>query len=272
MKTFRIGQLNLNNRDQLERLPLIAAAARHSKLDVLAVQELRDPQALMEALLPYGYIYSEFTEYRTVDGVPEYVGVISDHRLIRGNASVLANDDGFTCVTVELGQQRANIISAHFAWGNHSEAERLYQAERVDALAVEMAKEFPQAVTVLAGDLNAEPDYRSVRFLSGKDLSSDGSYSTLWTDAWETAGTKENEFTSRYSTNYQGRVTAFKVGIAYPGFLPDRRIDYIFTRGWNYGRVGCPVSFGYLSHPQGSELSDHDGIYADIMVDIAPAR
>jgi endonuclease/exonuclease/phosphatase family metal-dependent hydrolase len=268
VKTLRIGQLNLNNKAQEERLPSIAAAVAKAKIDVLAVQELINPQSLKDAFLPHGYVYSYFTEYLTHSGATEYVGFMSSERLNLSNATLTAAEEGFGLVTVKTHKTSLHIIAAHFAWGSHSEPRRLAQAEVVDSLALAALAEEP-GVALLAGDLNAEPDYRSIRYLSGKDLSADGKRSTLWTDAWVTAGTPANEFTSKHSTNSQGRVTAFKVGISYPGFLPDRRIDYILTRGWNYGREGSPVSFGLIADGDEPDLSDHEGIYADILLEIS---
>lgn len=268
MKTLRIGQLNLNNKAQAERLAIIAEAVIHSKIDVLAVQELLDPQTLKDAFLPHGYVYSYFTEYRTHSGKTEYVGFIGREKLNLSTATLLAAEEGFSLVTVKNGNTNLHLIAAHFAWGSHAEPKRLAQAEAVDSLALAALAEEP-GIALLAGDLNAEPDYRSIRYLHGKDLSADGRESTLWTDAWVTAGGPENEYTSKHSTNAQGRVTAFKIGISYPGFLPDRRIDYIMTRGWNYGREGCPVSFGYIaSNREDVTLSDHEGIYADVLLQI----
>lgn len=269
MKTLRVGQLNLNNRSQDERLSSIAEASDHSKIDILAVQELLDPQALKDAFLPHGYVYSHFTEYRTHSGKAEWVGFISRERLKLSTATLLAAEEGFSLVTVRNGKTNLHLVSAHFAWGSHSEPERLKQAETIDSLAIAINADEP-GIVLLAGDLNAEPDYRSIRYLHGKDLSADGLKSTLWTDAWVTAGTPANEYTSKHSTNAQGRVTAFQVGISYPGFLPDRRIDYIMTRGWNYGREGSPVSFGFIaSSHEDVTLSDHEGIYSDILLEIA---
>lgn len=268
MKTLRVGQLNLNNRAQEDRLATIAEAAAYSKIDVLAVQELLAPEALKDAFLPHGYVYSYFTEYRTHSGKVEWTGFVSRERLKLTTATLLAADEGFSLITVKSGKTNLHLISAHFAWGSHAEPQRLRQAEAIDNLAVAVPAEEP-GIVLLAGDLNAEPDYRSIRYLHGKDLSADGLKSTLWTDAWVTAGSPGNEYTSKHSTNAQGRVTAFQVGISYPGFLPDRRIDYIMTRGWNYGREGSPVSFGLISSPhEDATLSDHEGIYSDILLEI----
>jgi endonuclease/exonuclease/phosphatase family metal-dependent hydrolase len=267
LKTIRVGQLNLNNKGQLERLGRIASAVNNAKIEVLAVQELIDPQPLKDAFLPYGYVYSYFSEYRTHSGKTEYTGFISKERLILSNTTLDAAEESFSLVTIKIHRTSIHLIAAHFAWGSHAEPKRLAQAETVDTLALAAIAEEP-GIVLLAGDLNAEPDYRSIRYLSGKDLSADGQKSTLWTDAWMTAGTPANEYTSKHSTNAQGRVTAFQVGISYPGFLPDRRIDYILTRGWNYGREGCPVSFGLIGDEQEQDLSDHEGIYADILLEI----
>jgi hypothetical protein len=59
------------------------------------------------------------------------------------------------------------------------------------------------------------------------------------------------------------------VGIEFPELLPDRRIDYVWTYGWAYGRPGCPVamqrSFTDTTR-YGYPASDHYGLTVDFWV------
>ncbi len=270
MKTIRLAQLNANYYEQKSRLPILIEAIVNSKADFVALQEVTELEELTEALALRGYPHSVFSKLRNLRGEVEYVGYVGKYPLtavkIGGGFDVFT--DRICLATATVNEVDLNLFSAHFIWGGETEVQRAKQAELIELWASEVEKVKPSSVSLLAGDLNAEPDYRSIRYLSGKELSLDNSHGTLWTDAWVSAGSEDNAITNSHSTNVQGRATAFRSGIAYPGFLPDRRIDYIFVRGWRYGKIGSPVSFGYMTHPEGLEISDHDGIYADLLISL----
>jgi len=271
VKTVRLAQLNANYYEQKKRITTLVEAIVNSEADFVALQEVTEIETLKEELALRGYPYSSFSQLVNLRGGIEYVGYVSKHQLttLRGGESQEPLSDRICLASATVEGITLNLFSAHFVWGGDTELKRTQQAELVEKWAAEREKENPNSISILAGDLNAEPDYRSIRYLSGKELSLDNSHGTLWTDAWVTAGSPENEITNSHSTNAQGRATAFRTGIAYPGFLPHRRIDYIFVRGWRYGKLGSPVSFGYITHPEGIEISDHNGIYADLLISLS---
>lgn len=261
MKTVRIGQLNINNKNQSERIEELVRAFDFCDLDFVTIQELTEPIEFFDHSERYGYKHGSFLRLDNGDNV----GVLSRHAL-QEQTVLLSAHRSFTSIETRVHGRELNIISAHFPWGSDAEPKRCVQAEAIERLAQNYARQRPDSLTVLGGDLNAEPDYRSVRYLLGKEVSLDTRNSTLWTDAWSVCGSPSNEFTSKHSVNVQGRATAAAVGITDANYLPHRRIDYIMSRGWNYGRIGCAVKFDYIRSPKATELSDHEGIYADIMI------
>jgi endonuclease/exonuclease/phosphatase family metal-dependent hydrolase len=113
---------------------------------------------------------------------------------------------------------------------------------------------------VLGGDLNSEPTAASVRWLTGLDVQ-DGR-STLWVDAWRfgpgagCTSTASNPFSAR---------TAASVGITDPEQLPDRRIDYLFSRGYAFGRTGAITEAELLGDGPGKAFGDHYGVGATVL-------
>lgn len=122
-------------------------------------------------------------------------------------------------------------------------------------------------VIVLGGDFNAVPTGDAIRFMTGKGvgIANDGAY---WVDAWELLGSSDNEYTS-VPLNYWNRKTALATGTLIPELLPKRRIDYLLSFGWSYGKHGSPLSFSHsfdgLSET-GLPISDHIGLTADYWV------
>ena len=267
MRTVRLGQFNLlNSLQSEERFGAIAEAVRESGIDILAVQELIDVELFTRLMDEIGLTHRKLTRYR-VPGKDDYSGVYSRYPLSDSELDEAMAEHSITLARVSTPQGDIALFSAHFPWGSHSEPARTRTAEAVEAAAAKLPSE-ELLSTVLSGDLNADPEARSIRFLSGKEVSLDGERGALWTDAWAVAGSEENRITSDHSSNEFGKRTARGVGIALTEFLPPRRIDYIFTRGWTYGRIGGAVDFGRITHSSGVELSDHEGIWADILVEL----
>lgn len=155
-------------------------------------------------------------------------------------------------------------FNVHLAWGSREEV-RIKQVMQIDAEANLILKDKPNAVFVIAGDFNALDSSDSVRFLRGEKPHDD--YATLWTDAWVAAGNPENYVTSDSLGNLAAQ-TAFGAGIAYPSLIPDRRIDYIFVKGFAHGRNGTPLRFARWADSYLDEvsISDHYGIFVDLLV------
>jgi endonuclease/exonuclease/phosphatase family metal-dependent hydrolase len=119
-------------------------------------------------------------------------------------------------------------------------------------------------LAILTGDFNTLPGSDTNRYLNGLGAGANGGY-TFWTEAFALAGNPE-EATTVSAGNHWAQLTARSVGIEFPEMLPDRRIDYVWTYGWAYGRPGCPVamqrSFTDTTR-YGYPASDHYGLTVD---------
>jgi endonuclease/exonuclease/phosphatase family metal-dependent hydrolase len=159
------------------------------------------------------------------------------------------------------------VCSAHLSWGSAMEVERLEQAQLIDKVfnsygAVEPFREGGNGIlSFLGGDLNAVPDSSTIKWLKG--LTVENSQSTHWTDSW-IRGDSEG-FTSDNKNPLLTR-TAEGAGIGnwIEAPLPSRRIDYIFSRGFAFGRAGAPLESRLInSFDLDPFPSDHYGILAD---------
>lgn len=155
--------------------------------------------------------------------------------------------------------RRWRVTSTHLAWGSDAEGVRLEQLEYLDEMSAAAQRRSPQTVHVLCGDLNALPEGRAIRFMTGLDIGREGQ-GTQWVDAWAAAGTGGDGATSDPAL-VRAQISAQSVGIQRQDLLPRRRIDYVLVRGYAYGRPGCPLTCGVLP---GADASDHNGIVADL--------
>jgi endonuclease/exonuclease/phosphatase family metal-dependent hydrolase len=177
--------------------------------------------------------------------------------LTRGDYAVLAATTGQTLI----------IVSAHLAWGGDKEGTRLAQMTAIDGRVRALVSRYEDSspVAILAGDFNTLPGSDTNRYLAGQGAGTDGGY-TFWTEAFAVVGNPE-EATTVAADNHWARQTARGVGIEFPEMLPNRRIDYVWTYGWAYGRPGCPVamqrSFTDTTR-YGYPASDHYGLTVDL--------
>jgi endonuclease/exonuclease/phosphatase family metal-dependent hydrolase len=120
---------------------------------------------------------------------------------------------------------------------------------------------------ILAGDLDAEPDAASIRFLAG--LQSLGGTSVRYRDAW--AATHPGEPGHTFSP-VNPLVTTGEEG-AYALEL-GRRIDYVFVRCSDHGPTLAIRSCGLLfAEPvDGVWGSDHFGVTADLSAVLPDGR
>lgn len=266
--TVSFGQINiLNNPEHAsERYKAFAETLKHNPMDFFSVQEITLPEEFVETMSEAGYEYGIISDsYANARGHKSAVGIFSKTPIQK----IEFNNPWekmIIAAKTSVNDQTYNVFSAHLAWGPFNLFSRLNQVSIIDRVAGEEEKKDPGSVSVLGSDMNADPEARPIRFLKGYDLASDNFSSTLWLDAYEIAGNSDNWTTSDHATNFYGKQTAINNGVIDTDMLPQRRIDYIFSRGWLYGKTGFPVDFGYLDHPQGVVLSDHNGIFARFAV------
>lgn len=124
------------------------------------------------------------------------------------------------------------VCSYHGAWGAFRQRERLDEARLLDARLSRRAAKGP---VLLCGDFNAMPGEPAIRLLSGLTEAP-----TFWTEAQDTAamlGMGGPYPTALPGTSAQAAATAESQGLD-SRLVPGRRIDYLFSYGWNYGRPG----------------------------------
>ena len=266
--TVGIGQINILNKseDALGRYELFIGALRRKPMDIVCVQEMTHPEELAEMMKDLGYSHHVKTQmFMNKHGVWDCLGIFSRMPLEEIKFINPYERELIGATTVIDGKQY-NVFSVHLSWGPGNLLNRLKQVSLVDRIADVYEKNNSGSVSIVAGDFNADAESRPIRFLKGWDLADDGYSSTLWMDAYEEAGSRSNWATSDHSVNSYGKKSALKNGVLDTDFIPHRRIDYIFSRGWLYGKNGYPVEFGYIEDEQGREMSDHNAIYAKLLV------
>lgn len=280
--TLRIGSLNLlNNPDGLEdRIPTLISEAIDKNFQVLCLQEVLEVERprIEQALFAAGFTACSYAptilNHRTGhrDGTAIFTKVAPtsfDTFLFNVDGERSLEKPTIPAMTahLEVNGRNVHVITCHFAWGSRNESVRLRQASEVSDYAARIMAADSDAVVLLAGDLNASEDFSTIRFFHGKQENMSGE-STFWVDSWVLHGSQENWVTSD-PDSFWGHRTAAGVGLTHANMIPKRRIDYIMSYGWCYGRHGSPLSFsrfGDVVSNSSSDLSDHFGIYSDIYV------
>lgn len=150
------------------------------------------------------------------------------------------------------------IASYHGAWGALAQQSRIDEVMRLDS---ELGNDGNVIATYLCGDFNAVPNEAGIRWLRGLDVIN--GKSAYWTEAQDVAeelkGTKPF-MTSLSRGNEKSEETASNHGID-PNFMPERRIDYMFSKGWNYGHHGGWT--GEVESVSNGSISDHAALIAE---------
>jgi len=177
-------------------------------------------------------------------------------------------DQFAACASVTtLSQRPLLLVSARLVWGGLLEHRRTLQASALDA-AVSRILDDPLAVAVLGGDCNTTPSSSTVRYMTG--LEPFEGRTSQWTDAFAKSGLGTGVTTS--GTNRWARMTAERHGFLDPAGIPDRRIDFLFVRGYAHGRPFAPLRcfsvspdmVTYLVPSAGFPPSDHNMVVADL--------
>ena len=121
-----------------------------------------------------------------------------------------------------------DVFSTHLAWQLHDAALRERQVQALVRFVSECTDPAAPLGPVVAGDFNAEPDSKAVRYLSG--LASLDGTSVYLQDAWRLAG-----------DGGPGITWSNRNPHAALDREPDRRIDYIFSGFHGRGGGGRPV-------------------------------
>ena len=256
MKKIKILSSNIDRYEDLpQRIDKIKKAFNNKLYDFYLLQEIYDDNDL-KYITPKNYYSLPVSKCGN--------SIIS--RIKPNNSFVIDLEEvDAICGQYDINGNNFQVISTHFTWGTARENKRVENAYRLD---MEIAKTTPfylnhekqDIFTILGGDLNSEPDSATLRFLLGKDLYK--GYSTQYIDSF--SGANKNIYTSSPKNKYFIR-TALNNNFPNPKMLPERRIDYILSRGYNYGRVGSPLRSKILSTDPIYYYSDHYPIEAEII-------
>lgn len=159
-----------------------------------------------------------------------------------------------------------NVFSIHGAWGGTLAHLREAEVIRINNHAEVLEEKYKDysPITILGGDLNCNADSASIRFLEGsQSLNNEGAF---WVDAWKQCHPDRPNENTLSGDCKLFHMTATKVGIKYSEYNPSRRIDYLFSKGWVYGRPGMPVNAEICFKDEdelGYTVSDHYGLDVD---------
>lgn len=256
---IKVLQLNcLNNADQDIRLPKIIENIVSQSPDIITFQEVIYPDLFINKFLEIGFssIVQKYSAGYLLIAVKTELLINSGsaNKLLEQVPS-LANNAMHVKTTIK--NIPILITSAHLAWGETVEGQRLVSASLIN----KVCENNLETLSILCGDFNTDPDSRTVRFLCGKDLDINGN-STLWLDSWFEKNKNEPGTTTLYKSALGVR-TAKRHGIKNPEQLPERRIDYIMVKGWRYGKTGYPLD----CYTFGDDTpSDHKGLISELQV------
>lgn len=279
--TIKFATLNFLNKEHghSERLETLSKFLKKELPDVISFQELivtkRDE--FTKVLTEYGYVGTHADPIIQSDGTVQdnaiytRLPVVSQGQVLFDDLAIFNHNPvppiPVALIQVQAGTGTMFFMSAHLAWGTHAEGLRLAQAIRLSETAQRLAEETGSPV-ILGGDLNATDTSDTVQYLYGKKTVDWKSH--LWVDAFISKGNPEEWVTSDPICFY-GHLTATtargQIGDPVLEDFPKRRIDYIMSYGWTYGRAGGFTSctrFGTEKLGNEYELSDHYGVMAEI--------
>lgn len=215
---------------------------------------------------------SDITPRHAVSYVPEDAGDDSD-AIRRLRYHVLAVDAIIGCDICDV-----TFVSRHGAWGATEQAARLDEAKRVERWLVERNGMYTdgfkrEPIVIMGGDFNACRGETSQRYL----LDGDSGGGAFWVDVQDMRLNADSSYDASTTFRYgcaNDTASAHGIDVEY---MPTRRIDYLMTRGWRYGRAGGftddvidPISDWekLTGEREGITLvSDHKPIIADILID-----
>lgn len=264
MENLRVVTLNLwgDRGRPARRLEVVAEGLRALEPDMVALQEVREGPLTAQAttLSRLLGLYPAFGAVEASSGggplgnavLSRFPVVTSANLKLPGTGE---DQRGALQVSVETPCGQVRLTSCHLSW--EPEAAPVREAQ---VLALEELTRAPSSVHVLlAGDFNASPQSRAVRFLCGLD-SIDGR-GTFFRDAWARRHPSDEGFT--WSAGNPNAVRWIE---------QNRRIDYIFVRGAPTVRGERTVEEARIVFDQpaadGTWPSDHFGVLA--VVRLAP--
>lgn len=259
MDALRIVTLNLwADRDNPHRrLEVTLDGLRAVSPDLVALQEVREGETLAQASA-LGRALSMRWAFGSVDprskGGPTGNAILSRFPIERAdNFRLPSPPDDPRCALkslVELPGRRIEFTCCHLSWGPDRVCEREKQILAVEAWT---RPQKGSSAVFLAGDFNARPESRAIRFLTGLD-SLEGQ-ATFYRDAW-----------GRRHPSDPGYTFSAKNPRTVRWQEQNRRVDYVFVRGPVAKSGDLAIEEARLLFdspaPDGAWASDHFGLLA----------
>lgn len=278
---FRIASLNMLHNDirRSERMQMLIEELQTIDADVLCLQEVRTDgeidilQTLSDALNMK--FFHKGTDSEDVKSGNMSCNAILSKTQPESNKTIPLGVSGAQAVFLEsvmvslkFNESEIFIMNAHLAWGGHNGWARQHQLELLVRESERVKIKSPDAVIIIAGDLNEIDSAQPLKYMYGE---SEGHLvkGTYWVDAWKVHGTSENEITVELNNKLALNTAIGNPSSLFPTVVPPRRIDYILSCGWVYGRKGYPLNFSRFAdipNVNGYTTSDHYGIYTDILI------
>lgn len=242
--TLLLATMNVLNRDDnddnyLNRVDgIMSMLINHAHTDVICFQEVRldkiNEFADMLNERGYGFTWRREPMHNKLDTVGIAYNMRSMHMI--GSSEPVYGVEALKAHLVYNNDDTRHIgvITYHGDCGATMQASRLRELSVINRLSVSMSR-YP---VVLAGDFNARPNERSIRYIRGE---SEGLNDKDWAYWIEAQDMKESLIGSKpFMTSLNtglAIMTAANQGID-ASYYPERRIDYIFTHGFTYGKQG----------------------------------
>lgn len=261
MRTFRAATLNIWHRSNPweERLLAIREGLRTVAPDVIGLQEvLRYPGFDQASLIADGLGFEIAWAMSSPNhGFPVGNAILSRWPILEQRSVPLPNGGSdesrillYALIDAPFG--KLPFFTTHLNWKLHHGHVRQLQVRALATAIDEIAPDgsFPP---VVVGDFNASPDADEVRFMKG--LTALGGECVYWADSFELAG--DGTLGATFS-----KTNPF----AEPLREPERRIDYVFSRGPDTSQRGEPIACEVAwNRPHGGVFpSDHFGVVATI--------
>ena len=275
--TLLLATMNVLNRDDnyINRVDgIMSMLINHAHADVICFQEVRldkiNEFADMLNDRGYGFTWRREPMHNKLDTVGIAYNMRSMHMI--GSSEPVY---GVEALKAQLAYnnddtRHLEVITYHGDWGATMQASRLRELSVINRLSVSMSR-YP---VVLAGDFNARPNERPIRYIRGE---AEGINDKDWAYWIEAQDMKESLVGSKpFMTSLNtglAIMTAANQGID-ANYYPERRIDYMFTHGFAYGRQGgftgdASTYDGFINDDgtwvSVNMLSDHRPVLASII-------
>ena len=273
-RSLHLGTLNLWNWEfeQRERAAEVVNWINRSGIDVLCVQEA----TIADSFDTVAYLCEHTdldlaTPDSDADG-PVNVAVLSRYpstasSVVDLRVGPVTKDTRCAVVAdIDVSGVVLPVCSAHLAWGGTRESVRLRQAQHlVELFDTRFGGADVDAPAIIAGDFNTPDTSDTLRYLFGRTSQQPG---TFWTDAWDCAATGQGDGTTSDGSNryVEQMAQMFRPGAngtLRAGMLPNRRIDFILSRGWRYGRAFSPSDTMVVRDPV---VSDHYAVTTHLLL------